>query len=74
MNIFRNLFSFINNLIYVKSRCGFIGKKIMGYIKFYFWILNEKFSEIGFNSKFIYLIKMNIDLEYVHIARHSYKK
>jgi hypothetical protein len=29
-------------------------------------------NEIGFNSKFIYFNKMNIDLEYVHIARHSY--
>ena len=44
----------------------------MGYIKFYFWILNENYNEIGFNSKFIYLINMKKDLKYVHIARHSY--
>ena len=51
-----------------------IYKILMGYNKFYLWILNEKYNEIGFNSKFSYLIKMNIDLKYVHIARHSYKK
>lgn len=44
----------------------------MGYIKFYFWIKNEKFIEIGFKSNLNYLIYLNIDLKYVHIARHSY--
>lgn len=29
-------------------------------------------NEIEFNSNFNYLINMNKDLRYVHIARHSY--
>lgn len=50
----------------------FINKQVMDYNKFYFWIFNVNIIEIVFNSKFIYLNKMNIDLKYVHIARHSY--
>lgn len=44
----------------------------MGYIKLYFWIKNENFIEIGFKSNLNYLIYLNKDLKYVHIARHSY--